>query len=664
MVLIPSVSFLVLWAIMTATGTFQAGTLMLSVVNGRDSVAVFDSIAAELREERRLTQLYLGDPDAEGVRGELEEQRESTDDSLGTARERASTLRSSDDDEVRSKARAFLENGGKLDGLRAEVGEGETDRDSSLFGYTTLIEDITLLTSSLLRGLDHGASLSESVLARELLGAREEYSRAEALLAGAIAADGLSYQETAHFTYLTASYRGTLTEARQDMSGEIRRQYEDMIGSGNWAKTEQLSRSVVTRSPIRQPEEPGDAATWNSEIPVSGSEWEEAAQGATPAFDDLVSAQAELATDTAWDAALWRIAAGFAGCAVTLVAGIVAIVIATRSSRRLIGRLSRLRSEALNLTETRLPGIVARAQSGRRVDVAEELPALSFGADEIGQVADAFNTAQRTAVGAAVKQAEIRKGVNRVFLGIAYRNQTLVQCQLRLLDEIEDNEGDLDKLQKLFRLDHLATRARRYADNLIILGGASSARRWRRPLPLVDVLRAAVSETEDYERVRLTSAPRVWLRGLAVADVVHLIAELVENAAQFSPAGSQVDLNCGPVAGGIAVDVEDRGIGMTEEGYASAARTLAEAPEFDVMALPDEPRLGLFVVARLAARHGVKVRLFPSPYGGTRATVVLPQELLEPVSTDDGDVTEEMMVLPGQRPAAVPRSPGGGTGDG
>ncbi|MFD0774550.1 sensor histidine kinase, partial [Streptomonospora algeriensis] len=318
-----------------------------------------------------------------------------------------------------------------------------------------------------------------------------------------------------------------------------------------------------------------------------------------------------------------------AGGVLTLAAGVTAIVAATRSSRRLTGRLRRLRDDALSLAGTKLPAITARARAGSSVDVSTELPRLDYGGDELGQVADAFETAQRTAVGAAVKEAEIRRGANRVFLGIAYRNQALVQRQLRVLDEIEAEEEDPRALRRLFTLDHLATRARRYADNLIILGGAGSARRWREPLPLVDVLRGAISETDEYERVRLTSAPRARLSGAAVADVVHLLAELIENATQFSPAGSPVHVNCGRVNGGVAVEVEDRGLGLTEQGYAEAARVLSESPEFDVMALPEEPRLGLFVVARLAARHSVAVQLRPSPYGGTSATAVIPDQLLE-----------------------------------
>src|SRR5690625_3564981 len=194
---------------------------------------------------------------------------------------------------------------------------------------------------------------------------------------------------------------------------------------------------------------------------------------------------------------------GFAAAAAVLVAGMIAIAVVGRSSRHLTGRLARLRGQILDRDDD-LPEIIDRVQRGERVEVQDELPPLDeCGEDEVGQVAVAFDSAQLAAVEAAVRQAEIRRGANRAFLGVAFRNQALVQRQLRLLDEIEYNEQDPEALQRLFLLDHLATRTRRYADNLIILGGGQSVRRRRPPRPLVDVLRAAIAETEDFERVRL-----------------------------------------------------------------------------------------------------------------------------------------------------------------
>ncbi|GAA1775561.1 MULTISPECIES: ATP-binding protein [Streptomonospora] len=624
-VLIPGVSFLVLWAATAAVETYQAGSLLLSVAHGRDGIAAFDRLADDLRSERRLTQVHLGDPDDARVRRALEDQRERTDAAAQRAHGFAAGLGSAPQSEPLPGTRAFAPDNARLDDVRAAVDDGGAGRSTALNSYSDLVDATAAATGALLRPLERGASLPEAELARRLATAHEQFARSDALLAGSIAAGGMGYQETAHFTFLTASYRDTLADASDDMSGATLRRHESLVASNAWSAAERLSRSVVTRPPVAD----GGEAAWNSEVGVGAREWDRAAGAAEPGLGAMASAQTDRAVDSAWNAAVRRLAAGAAGGALTLAAGAAAIYAAIRSSRRLTARLRRLRDDALALAETRLPAITSRARSGRSVDVSAELPRLDYGGDELGQVAEAFDTAQRTAVGAAVKEAEIRRGANRVFLGIAYRNQTLVQRQLRMLDEIEADEEDPRSLRRLFALDHLATRARRYADNLIILGGAGSARRWREPLPLADVLRGAITETEDYDRVRLTSAPRARLSGAAVADVVHLLAELIENATQFSPRSSTVDVNCGRVSGGVAVEVEDRGLGLTDQGYAEAARVLGEPPEFDVMALPEEPRLGLFVVARLAARHGVAVRLRPSPYGGTSATAVIPDHLLE-----------------------------------
>ncbi|WP_238581000.1 sensor histidine kinase [Streptomonospora alba] len=627
-VLIPGVSFLVLWGAMAAVETYQAGSLLLSVTQARDGISVFDRLAGDLRTERRLTQIHLGAPDDAQVRRELEAQRERTDASADRAHDFASGLDPGPQGGPLPGTRAFAPESDRLSGLRSTADGDDADRGVTLTAYSDLIEETTEATNVLLRPLEQGASLPEAAQAGRLATAHEQFARSDALLAGSIAAGGMDYNETAHFTYLTASYRDILSDTSDEMSGRTRERHAELTAAGAWKTAERLSRSVVTRPPVA--EGTGDRqAAWNSEIDVGAQEWDQAATASVPALGRVVSAQLDRTVDTAWNAAVRRLAVGAAGGVLTLAAGLTAILAANRSSRRLTTRLRRLRDDALSLAGSKLPALTARARAGRSVDVSAELPRLDYGGDELGQVADAFNTAQRTAVGAAVKEAEIRRGANRVFLGIAYRNQTIVQRQLRVLDEIEADEEDPRALRRLFTLDHLATRARRYADNLIILGGAGSARRWREPLPLADVLRGAITETEDYERVRLTSAPRARLSGAAVADVVHLLAELIENATQFSPAGSPVHVNCGRVNGGVAVEVEDRGLGLTDQGYAEAARVLSEPPEFDVMALPEEPRLGLFVVARLAARHGVAVRLRPSPYGGTSATAVLPDRLLE-----------------------------------
>ncbi|WP_370012943.1 nitrate- and nitrite sensing domain-containing protein [Nocardiopsis sp. LDBS0036] len=654
-VLIPSLCFLALWLVVAAIGTIRAVQFMGAVVQAREGTQVFSAAADEVRAERRLSLVHLGRFESTGTRDDevgaaLDEQREATDTAMAEAVAFAERLRGTRDDEVERSATDLVDSAGILDEVRADVDAHDLGQEGTILRYGEVLAGTTGAITALVHTTDGGENLTDAVLTSELMGASSAYSTADALLAGAIARGEMSYEETAHFTYLTAAYRDTLEPASAAMHPSVAARYEELVSLPAWSRAEELSRRVVTRQPLAEPDEPGQGTTgsdWNADVGIRAQSWDDSSAEAALALQDLAGLQARRTVDLAWSAALLRVFLGVAAAALTLAGGAVAIAVVGRSSRRLTDRLTHLREQILD-RDGDLPDIVDRAQRGEKVDVQEELPPLDdWGDDEIGQVAEAFDAAQLTAVESAVLQAEIRRGANRAFLGIAFRNQALVQRQLRLLDEIEYHEQDPEALRRLFRLDHLATRARRYSDNLIILGGGQSARRWRQPRPLVDVLRAAIAETEDFERVRLTSAPRVLMHGQVVADVVHLLAELVENATQFSPAGTPVDVGCTPAAEGLVVEIEDRGLGMSERGYAEAERTLTQPPEFDVMALPEDPRLGLFVVSRLAGRHGVRVWLRPSPYGGTRATVLIPASLLEPV---DNLVT--VAGTPTGRPAA------------
>ncbi|MGO4748999.1 ATP-binding protein, partial [Streptomyces sp. 2MCAF27] len=292
-------------------------------------------------------------------------------------------------------------------------------------------------------------------------------------------------------------------------------------------------------------------------------------------------------------------------------------------------RLRELRGATLRLADEQLPEVIARLQKGDKVELAEAVPEVGHGSDEIGQVAGAFATAQRIAVRAAIEQAETREGISRVFLNLAQRSQGLVHRQLALLDTLERGSEDPDLLAELFRVDHLATRMRRNSENLSILGGAIPSRRWRQPVQLAEILRGAASQTEDYSRVKLTGIPEVMLAGPVAGDIMHLLSELVENATTFAPPHTSVQIHAEVVPKGLGIEIEDRGIGMADDVREEANRLLKAAPEFNVMGFTQDTRLGLFVVARLAARHNIMVTLRPSPYGGTSAIVLAPPELLE-----------------------------------
>ncbi|MBV2156389.1 ATP-binding protein [Kitasatospora sp. SUK 42] len=331
------------------------------------------------------------------------------------------------------------------------------------------------------------------------------------------------------------------------------------------------------------------------------------------------------------------------GTVLVAVVVLVSLVRGVRAARALATRLAGLRADTIALAQQEIPEVVGRLRAGEAVPTPPAWsPSRRLG-DEVQQTSDGLAAVRQAAVAAIVHQAQGREGTKKVFLNIARRTQILIHRQISMLDALEREHEEPELLRELFAVDHLATRMRRNAENLVILGGALPARRWRNAVPIVNVLRSAVSETENYARVVVQGVPRASLSGQAVADVIHLVAELIENGTTFSPPYTQVQVSAQEVPKGLAVEVEDRGLGMTEEEYERLNEYLANPPELDVSALGDDLRLGLFVVARLAARHDIQVTLRPSPYGGTRAVVLVPSVLLEQA----------------EQPATVPGLPSG-----
>ncbi len=329
--------------------------------------------------------------------------------------------------------------------------------------------------------------------------------------------------------------------------------------------------------------------------------------------------------------AAWRRVALSGGLG--LLGLILSVLLSVLIARRIVRRLDRLQGSVETLANEELPDVVARLRRGEDVPV-EQLDSTTsdLGRDEIGRVGRAFDAARRTAVEAAVGEARMRRGINDVFRNLARRNQSLLHRELTVLDGMERRTTDPETLEDLFRLDHLTTRMRRHSEGLIILSGAAPGRGWVHPVRMIDVLRAAAAEVEDYSRVTVTTPSQAALAGPAVADVIHLLAELIENATTLSPPYTPVRVSGDMVASGFAVEIEDRGLGMSETRYGDLNHRLAEPPEFDVF---NSEQLGLFVVGQLAKRHGIKVTLRPSPYGGTSAIALIPTSL---VGTDDGFV--------------------------
>ncbi|WP_171170146.1 nitrate- and nitrite sensing domain-containing protein [Streptomyces sp. I05A-00742] len=335
------------------------------------------------------------------------------------------------------------------------------------------------------------------------------------------------------------------------------------------------------------------------------------------------------------------------GALIILVLGI-SLVGAFVVARSMVRSLRRLQDTAQKVAQDRLPELVKQLSESDPQDVDTSVESVGVHSrDEIGQVAAAFDDVHREAVRLAAEQALLRGNVNAMFTNLSRRSQGLIQRQLSLISELESREADPDQLSSLFKLDHLATRMRRNGENLLVLAGEEPGRRWTRPVPLVDVLRAAASEVEQYERIELTGVPPTEVAGRVVNDLVHLLAELLENATSFSSPQTKVKVTGHALPDGrVLVEIHDTGIGLSQEDLAAINERLASPPTVDVSV---SRRMGLFVVGRLSLRHGIRIQLRPSDSGGTTALVMLPVDVAQGGKKP----------APGA-PAGTPGIPGGG----
>ncbi|NNN32964.1 sensor histidine kinase, partial [Streptomyces sp. S3(2020)] len=343
---------------------------------------------------------------------------------------------------------------------------------------------------------------------------------------------------------------------------------------------------------------------------------------------------------------LWGVLAG--AFSVALAGILIAAVAADRAARAVSDRIGALRRSSAR-GEADLRALVEALRRGEGPPQRKPRGGPPEDADDFELLAADLSRAHDGAVTAVVQAAQLSSQAGseqklEVFLNLARRLQSLVHREISILDELENEIEDPDLLKGLFHVDHLATRIRRHAENLAVLGGAVSRRQWSHPVSMTEVLRSAIAEVEQYSRVKLVPPIDGTLRGHAVADVIHLLAELVENATVFSAPHTQVLLRANLVTSGLAVEVEDRGLGMPVGEQNKMNALLADPDQVNVGSLLADGRIGLFVVSQLARRHGINVRLQTNIYGGVQAVLVVPQGLLGA----DPDAS-----------GAVPRSPGG-----
>jgi signal transduction histidine kinase len=580
-----------------------------------------------LSAERAQTAWYIARGRPAGALPTVREQMTQVDQSLVQVRDSATQLRGSVTGRTADQLEAMVSRLGDLTGLRRQALEAELLPGAAVDGYTTIIGDLLSVHTELVKDSQDDELFRQTRMLDALAAAKESVSLQQALVATVLVEGSFDQQQLQRFLGEISREQTERKSFAAEATAAERRVFDETVNGESADRMLFLRELVLIRATAGQPlrgldlSKRDDAREWSAAtgVVVDSMRTVERRQAA-----GIVARSLALSEDEQ------RRAYVIAGAVLALL--IAVLLITTGVARSLVRPLRRLRGEALEIAGHRLPEFVQRLRESRDGAVNVEVPPIGiFSKDEVGEVARAFDEVHREAVRLAGDEAKLRSNVNAMFVNLSRRSQTLVERQLTLIERLERGERDDKRLGDLFRLDHLATRMRRNSENLLVLAGQEAARRWSQPVELMDVVRAALGEVESYDRVTIHVRSEVAVVGQAVTDVVHLLAELVENAVSFSSSDTEVIISSNHInGGGLMVSVTDRGIGMTPEELAQANYRLANPPVVDVSV---SRRMGLFVVGRLALRHNIRVQLRRQEVGGLTAMVLLPDSLLTPLGS-------------------------------
>ncbi|NKZ02007.1 sensor histidine kinase [Nocardiopsis alborubida] len=642
LVLFPSTVLLALWAAFTALLIGDIGELRATATfTEQVGVPVEETVSALQRERRATMDAAWG---TERTALYLTYSRQRTDEAVDAL---SQSLDAFDVQDLPEQALAFRAAVNRVDTLRARVDASsptEIDLEETSTVYDEIIEQGLRVWDGHVERADpaqapHLRSLTSLMRTRELL------NQQDTVLAHSVATNAFPVQAHAQFAAAAGAQHYTWDRVVVEMSEEDSQEYIELESYTELQRIYQLQESIISM-PVR-----GGAT-----VPVNATAWQGAAEAVDARMRDVEQGQIDRVIAFSRSQSAELRTSVLLMSVPALVAALVSSAVAVGATQRLGRRLQHLRTVTLEHARVRLPEVTARLRAGGSVDVDAEVPRLRVeSTDEIGQVAEAFNDAQRAAVAAAVEEAQVRAGVRNMFRNIARRTQALVHRQLGLLDALERAETDPKVLESLFRIDHFSTQMRRNAENLMLLSGDAPVRRGLAPVRVHEAVRAAASEIEDYVRVRVLAVPGVALRGEVGADTVRLLAELLENATSFSPPGTEVTVRGrAGEAGGCVLEVSDRGLGMTREQLEAANALLRDPPRFDLARMREDSQLGLFVVATIAARHGLEVTLSAGQGCGTCAVVAVPGDAL---ADGDGDGGASQLPAPATAATAVTAQP-------
>ena len=572
-----------------------------------------------IEDERDVSVGYIarGRPSGSQATAALQKQYNLTIQRTATVRALSSGINASYPSQVRNDASAMLERLNDVPRFRFATQRTRIPALTLLADYSNVISDLFTLNDQIAQG-SGDPTLANTVSALGSLSrAEDQASQQRGILYASLLSGQFAPGGSAALTSAEAQEAAELAEFQSAASIGEQQTYNNTVTGPDvdQAQTMEL-QAVANGANGAGVSVSGTATDWYSDMSFTLGQMRTVEQGLVNSIIVQSRAQHASATRTV-------LQTGIIVLAVLIVVLMITIIVA----RSMVRPLRKLRTGALEVAGLKLPETVRRMSETDGEGVSLEVEPIDVdSSDEIGEVARAFDQVHREALRLAANEAALRGNVNAMFVNLSRRSQSLVERQIRLIDDLEQGEQDPERLSSLFQMDHLATRMRRNSENLLVLAGHDESRRWNQPVALVDVLRAALSEIEQYERVTLNVQPGIAVRGQAVSDVVHLTAELVENATSFSAAETPVTI-AGHLlsSGGVLLEITDQGVGMGAEEMAHANWRLDNPPVVDVAV---SRRMGLFVVARLAARHGIRVRLRPAASGGLIALVWLPDEAI------------------------------------
>ena len=622
--LIPGVAALALWLVASGYLVFQ-GFYNREVANSVRNVSIPAVPAlASIQQERRLGVAYLAQPSNDLQ--ELLEQRQQTDQQLAALRSAATAALGNAPDSITTRWQRLTDYLDRLPSIRTTIdSRSATVREAHNF-YNELLDAATDLFDNQARVVPDVRATQGGIVATEVFRASDLMSRAGSTIDAAFGARTLNEQDHLGFVGLVGAYRAALDNVAPHLQPKSRERYQSITEGESWRRLTAAENAIIS------------GGAWGNGLPrtlaADPATWEALTVQVSSDLIDLTVLQADEVSSRTLRTGNNQLLTASLGSLIALLVAIAAIVWAIRQSRVLVEqalslRLAQLGADAAALVDERLPALMERLRRHEKVDLAVELPVKDYGTDEIGQVADVINRSLQVAAGAAVDEAKTRAAGIVMLMGVARRPQRPLQRGLKVIEDLQSRIGDEKLLAELFDINHQLTQTRRFLENLVILAGGQIGRRFKNPVPVRRVLLAAFAESQHYQRITLRHASNVSLRGYAVAGTIHLLAELLDNALAFSSPGTTVWVTCNEVRHGVAVEIEDAGVGMRPEALERANELLGTAPTPDVTALKDGAQVGLHVVAELAKRDGIQVSLRTSAYGGLLAIVLLPERVID-----------------------------------